>query len=122
MARLLLEKGAPLFVASKDNFTMLMAASLSGMLSMIEQVLPLSDLNATVVSTHDTQADFTALMYDGYTALMLSCENGHEACCAALLAAGADANLADADGETALSLAEAGGHEAVCSLLKAHRI
>ena len=45
-ARALIEKGASLNAVSKDNFTMLMAASCGGLVSVIKQVLPLSEIDA----------------------------------------------------------------------------
>ena len=54
---------------------------------------------------------------DGYTALMLACQSGSEACVRALVQAGAAVDAADTDGDTALSIAQAGGHSRICELL-----
>ena len=108
-SRALLVKGASLEAVSKDNFTMLMAASYGGLLSVVTQVLPLSDIDAAVVSTHASQA--------GYTALMYASSNGHELCARALLEAGSDRNIVSSAGSSALKLAESAGHTAICDLL-----
>ena len=50
-------------VVSKDNFTMLMAASVGGLLSVVKQVIPHSMVDATVVSTHTSEGGYSALMY-----------------------------------------------------------
>ena len=106
----LIEKGASLNAVSKDNFTMLMAASYGGLVSVIKQVLPLSEIDAAVVNTHETQA--------GYTALMYASEHGHDACVQALIEAGARKDLETKKGSTALSLARSNGHTALCALLE----
>eukprot|EP00966_Prymnesium_polylepis_P045190 1046856-Prymnesium_polylepis.1 len=46
VARALIEAGVSLAVVSKDNFTMLMAASYGGLVSVLNEVLPQSDLDA----------------------------------------------------------------------------
>ena len=89
---------------------MLMAASYGGLVSVVTRVLPLSEINAAVVSTHATQA--------GYTALMYASEHGHVACARALLEAGARQDLETKQGATALSLARSNGHAVLCALLE----
>ena len=108
--RALIEAGASLEVVSKDNFTLLMAATCGGLVSVLTQVLPLSEIDAAVVSTHPTEA--------GYTALMYACELGHGACTQMLLEAGARKDLNTKEGSTALSLAQSKGHAALISLLE----
>ena len=107
----LIEAGASLHVVSTDNFTMLMAASLGGLLSMVERLLPLSAVDATVVAT--------SMYQGGYSALMYGCKEGHIEVVRCLLRAGADRELRATHGATALSLARDGGHEAVIELLLA---
>ena len=91
---------------------MLMAATYGGLVSVLTQVLPLSEIDAAVVSTNPTEA--------GYTALMYACELGHGACTQMLLEAGArkDLNTKEKEGSTALSLAQSKGHAALISLLE----
>ena len=89
---------------------MLMAASVGGLTSVVEQVLPHSTIDATVVSTHPSQG--------GYSALMYSSMQGHAEVVKMLLHAGADQNLSSTSGASALSLAHDGQHEAVCNLLQ----
>ena len=105
----LLEAGASLKVVSTDNFTMLMAASLGGLTTMLERVLPESDIDAAVVASHVTEA--------GYTALMYAAGAGRLHCVQALLGAGARKELQTAKGKTALSLAHDSGHTVICDLL-----
>ena len=107
----MLEAGASLQAVSKDNFTMLMAASFGGLLSILEKVLPQSDVNAAVVPFHATQA--------GYTALMYAAQKGHEKCAHTLLKAGALKDIKDKSGLTAFSIAKAKGHVNICMLLDA---
>ena len=107
--RALLEAGASLKVVSIDNFTMLMAASLGGLTTVLERVLPESDIDAAVVASHVTQA--------GYTALMYAAGAGRLHCVQALLGAGARKELQTAKGKTALSLAHDSGHTVICDLL-----
>ena len=94
---------------SIDNFTMLMAASLGGLTTVLERVLPESDIDAAVVASHVTQA--------GYTALMYAAASGRLHCVQALLGAGARKELQTAKGKTALSLAHDSGHTVICDLL-----
>ena len=75
-ARAVIEAGASLEAASKDGFTMLMAACYGGLLSIVERVLPLSRVDAAVADTHSE---------GGMTALMYACQQGHEPCARALL-------------------------------------
>ena len=107
----LVEGGASLEVVSSDNFTMLMAASVGGLNTVLERVLPRSDVDAAVVASHATQA--------GYTALMYAAGAGRQHCVHALLAAGARKELQTATGATALSLARESGHTVICELLGA---
>ena len=97
-------------MVSKDNFTMLMAASMGGLLSVVKQVMPHSMVNATVVVTHPSQG--------GYSALMYSSMQGNAEVVEILLHAGADKHLHSTSGASALSLARDGHHEAVCKLLQ----
>ena len=99
------QAGASLHAVSKDNFTMLMAASVGGLLPIVEQVLPYSDVDAAVVSTHPARG--------GYSALMYASMQGHAEVVKALLWAGADKDARATSGASALSLAREGGHEAV---------
>jgi ankyrin repeat protein len=94
---------------SIDNFTMLMAASLGGLATVLECVLPQSDIDAAVVASHATQA--------GYTALMYAAEAGQQHCVHMLLSAGARKEVQTATGKTALSLARDSGHTVICDLL-----
>ena len=103
------QAGASLHVVSTDNFTMLMAASVGGLLSVVEQVLPHSNVNATVVSTHPSQG--------GYSALMYSSMQGYTEIVQVLLCAGADKEMHSASGASAISLARDAQYEAVCNLL-----
>jgi len=48
---------------------------------------------------------------DGYTALMMTCEDGHEPCVRALVESGAAVDVQMEDGATALMFASQGGHE-----------
>ena len=105
VAHLLLEAGASLQAVSKDNFTMLMAASVGGLLSILEKVLPQSDVNAAVVPFHAAQA--------GYTALMYAAQKGHEQCARVLIKAGADLEAQQTQGATALMAACQNGHDKV---------
>ena len=89
---------------------MLMAVCHGGLLSILEKVLPGSDIDAAVVNTHATQAAFTALMY--------ACQNGHEQCARTLIKAGARKDATAKAGSTALSLARSNGHTALCELLE----
>ena len=107
--RALLEAGASLKVVSIDNFTMLMAASLGGLTTVLERVLPESDIDAAVVASHLTQA--------GYTALMYAAGAGRLHCVQALLGAGARKELQTAKGKTALALAHDSGHTVICDFL-----
>ena len=111
IVRTLIEEGANLDAVSKEGYTMLMAASHGGNLSMVEQLLPLSQVDATVADTDEEEAGFTALMY--------SCKKGHESCARALIAAKANIEAALPSGKTALMLAQESGHAAVCALLDA---
>ena len=63
VAAMLLDAGASVHAASKDNFTVLMAASLGGLDSLVTRLLPLSQIDAAVVASHPTQAGCTALTY-----------------------------------------------------------
>ena len=109
VVRVLLEAGASLKVVSIDNFTMLMAASLGGLTTVLERVLPESDIDAAVVASHVTEA--------GYTALMYAAGAGRLHCVQALLGAGARKELQTATGKTALALAHDSGHTVICDLL-----
>jgi ankyrin repeat protein len=109
VALVLLEAGASLKVVSIDNFTMLMAASLGGLTTVLERVLPQSDIDAAVIPSHATQA--------GYTALMYAAEAGQQHCVHMLLSAGARKEVQTATGKTALSLARDSGHTVICDLL-----
>ena len=97
-------------MVSKDNFTMLMAASLGGLLSVVSQVMPHSMVDATVVSTHPSEG--------GYSALMYSSMQGNAEVVEMLLHAGADKDLRSTSGASALSLSRDGNHHAVCKLLQ----
>ena len=55
----------------------------------------------------------------GFTALMLACGVGSEACVRALLAGGADPRLVAHKGHTALSFAKLENHPAIAALLEA---
>jgi ankyrin repeat protein len=112
VALVLLEAGASLKVVNIDNFTMLMAASLGGLTTVLERVLPQSDIDAAVVSSHASHA--TEL---GYTALMYAARNGKQHCVHMLLSAGARKEVQNAMGKTALSLAHHKGHTVICDLL-----
>jgi hypothetical protein len=112
VALVLLEAGASLKVVNIDNFTMLMAASLGGLTTVLERVLPQSDIDAAVVSSHASHA--TEL---GYTALMYAAEAGQQQCVHMLLSAGARKEVQNAMGKTALSLAHHKGHTVICDLL-----
>jgi len=90
---------------------MLMAASLGGLTTVLERVLPQSDIDAAVVASHATQA--------GYTALMYAAEAGQQHCVHMLLSAGARKEVQNAMGKTALSLAHHKGHTVICDLLGA---
>ena len=105
----LLEAGASLKVVSIDNFTMLMAASVGGLTTILERILPESDIDAAVVASHVTEA--------GYTALMYAAGEGRLHCVQALLGAGARKELQTAKGKTALALARDSGHTVICDLL-----
>ena len=105
-----MQAGASLHVVSKDNFTMLMAASVGGLCWLVNQVLPHSIVDEMVISTHPGQG--------GYSALMYSSMQGHAEVVKILLEAGADKDLRSTSGASALSLARDGQHEAVCSLLR----
>lgn len=107
----LIKAGASLQIASQDNFTMLMAASLGGLVSVVERVLPISDVNGQVVATHETQG--------GYSALMYSSMRGDEKIAQILMQAGADTKVVASNGATALSLAREKKHEGICELLQA---
>jgi len=48
---------------------------------------------------------------DGYTALMMTCEDGHEPCVRALVESGAAVDVQMEDGATALMLASQNGHD-----------
>jgi ankyrin repeat protein len=109
IALVLLEAGSSLKVVSIDNFTMLMAASLGGLTTVLERVLPQSEIDAAVVASHATQA--------GYTALMYAAEAGQQHCVHRLLRAGARKEEQTATGKTALSLARDKGHTVICDLL-----
>jgi ankyrin repeat protein len=109
-ARALLEAGASLHAKSKDNFTMLMAACLGGLVSITEKLIPLSNVDDAVVATHASQG--------GYTALMYACTQGHKECANALIKGGASTDLETKAGSTALSLAREKGHVALCELLQ----
>lgn len=109
--RALIEAGASLHAVSKDNFTMLMAASFGGLAPLVERILPHSAIDAAVIATHAEQG--------GYTALMYASMQGHAQVAWALLQAGADRAVCATSGSTALTLARNGGHEAVCELLRA---
>ena len=98
----LLKAGASLKVVSINNFTMLMEASLGGLTTVLERVLPQSDIDATVVASHGTEA--------GYTALMYAAKAGQQHCVHMLLSAGARKEVQTATGKTALSLAHDSGH------------
>ena len=87
---------------------MLMAASMGGLLPIVERVLPQSDVNAAVLPTH-TEV--------GHTALMYACMKGHEQIANVLLVAGANKDATTPDGTTAYSLAGRNGHTAVSALL-----
>ena len=54
---------------------------------------------------------------DGETPLYVAAGFGHRACCAALIAAGANTEKAAKDGSTPLSVAAYSGHASVCKLL-----
>ena len=56
-------------------------------------------------------ANVEATKSDGFTALILSCENGHELCARALLEAGADLEAMLPSGTTALILSCQNGHD-----------
>ena len=65
-------------------------------------------------------ADVNAQANNGFSALMLSCQNGHDMCAREVLKAGADPNKAAGFGWTALMLAANEGHTETCeALLKA---
>ena len=87
----LLRAGATAQVVTKQNFTTLMAASNGGLLSVVQSVLLLSDINAAVVASHP-QAGFTALMY--------AAQNNHDHVVRVLIEAGAavDPQLTKLDG------------------------
>ncbi|KOO29539.1 ubox-containing protein [Chrysochromulina tobinii] len=109
VALVLLEAGASLKVVSIDNFTMLMAASFGGLTTVLERVLPQSDIDAALVASHATEA--------GYTALMYAAKAGQQHCVHMLLSAGARKEVQTATGKTAFSLAHDSGHTAICDLL-----
>ena len=88
---------------------MLMAASVGGLTTVLERVLPQLDADAAVVASHTSQA--------GYTALMYAAGAGRQHCVHALLAAGARKELQTTTGATALSLARESGHTVICELL-----
>jgi ankyrin repeat protein len=109
----LLKAGASLKVVSINNFTMLMAASIGGLTTVLERVLPQSDIDAAVVASpgasHATEA--------GYTALIYAAKAGQQHCVHMLLSAGARKEVQTATGKTALSLARDSGHTVICDLL-----
>ena len=53
---------------------------------------------------------------DGFTALMLGCQDGHEAAARAVMQQGADVNAAKQNGATVLMLACQNGHEETARL------
>ena len=79
---------------SIDNFTMLMAASHGSLNTVLELVLPQSDIDAAVIASHATEA--------GYTALMYAAKAGQQHCFHMLLSAGARKDVQTATGKTTL--------------------
>ena len=88
---------------------MLMAASFGGLTTVLERVLPQSDIDAALVASHATEA--------GYTALMYAAKAGQQHCVHMLLSAGVRKEVQTAMGKTALSLARDSGHTVICDLL-----
>ena len=65
----------------------------------------------------EAKADIDKVQEDGFTALMLSCRDGHDLCARALIEAKANIHAKRDDGQTALGIARSKGHTAICLLL-----
>jgi ankyrin repeat protein len=98
--QLLAASADPKLVDGVEN-TVLHLAARCGMLSLVERLLALGDL------------DINTLNAQNASALLLALQGGHIEVVNCLLAAGADVTFADEDGDTALHLAVIGGELAL---------